>query len=104
MATTGKTMQLLFFTSKDCHFCADMKKRKVVELFGKDHPDVEVINVDTDTAIGSDQADAYGVEGMPCLVFERAGGCGGPLARVNEQVSLQQLNELHKKAAAKLGT
>jgi hypothetical protein len=104
MATdTSPTMRLLFFTSKDCHFCADMKKRKVVDLFAKSHPDVQVIHVDVDSPAGSDTADTYGVEAMPCLVFERApDGCGGPLARANSQLTLQQLEQLHSKARKKL--
>lgn len=98
------TLKMVIFSSKGCPACHHLKQN-VLPLFRKAHPDlvIEEVSIGLDKpskdAQAEARADAYGVRGVPTIVFELVtalpqGGAG--------DCSLTGLNALLKKAQSAL--
>ncbi len=98
-------LKLLIFTSPTCSVCDLLKKRGVVEVFKKDHPDgeVDVASVNVDTTAGGEFADAYNVRYMPTFIFTAFDEPSVELSRADGFQTLAQLTALYRKARNKIG-
>ncbi len=98
-------LKLLIFTSPTCSVCDLLKKRGVVEVFKKDHPNSEVVveSVNADTTTGGALADTYDVRYMPTFIFTALDEPSVELSRANGFQTLAQLTALYRKARNKIG-
>lgn len=71
-------LKMIFFTSKDCSVCSDVKKR-VLPVFQKAHPELKIeevkigLDAPSDNTTAEARADAYGIRGVPAIFFELEG-------------------------------